>query len=490
MNNLKELYFSKKFSDLTLILIDAEKKIQLNVHKCVLYSFNEYFKTMLNNKFIESDKLIININVFNVQAAKIVIESIYGFNIPTNINWKLLLYIHQCCDYFLINKKFPEVIVPKNEFTDLLNMINIIGETSYLLDCIMINMPATFDLSNLSNDLLKTVSKKVFSYDLMFRSGNNIFLENTKLNETKKINLVSGGNDHFLETNYNHFIFTTHKEKLQNIVIIGNPVRFYDGERHTHIIKVLDVSKNLITSSNKLQLEGNAYCYSPIKMFAWMNDIVFLYEGKLYIYSIGFNNLTQIFKEFTNINNFYLPDWYDGLNSNYGFLITIVCNKKIYVMNYTTHNIINELETEISPIDCVCISSRLNQVVFKSYDQILAWNFKTGEKTLIKEHSVIKKLKYTYNNKYLVTANSEHVNIYESVSLNLVRKINFKSNKRHNLYLFDLLPNNNIICTKNKNIYVFDILTGELISESKKDFIMEKLHVIPHYELFRREIFM
>nr|AEX62274.1 putative BTB_POZ domain-containing protein [Moumouvirus Monve] len=391
MNNLKELYISKKFSDLTLILIDAEKEINLGVHKYVLYSFNEYFKIMLGDKFIESNKSIIKINVLNVDAAKIIIESIYGFSIPTKINWKLLLYIHQCCDYFLIDKKFPEIIVPKNEYHDLLNMINIIGKTTYLLDCIMRNMPVTFDLSSLSNDLLKTISKEISSCNLIFRSGNNIFIENTKLNKTKKINLTSGGNNGFLETYYNHFIFTMHKEKLENVVVIGNPVRFYDGEKHTHIIKVINVSNNnLIYNSNKLQLEGKTYCYNPIKMFKWMGHIVFLYEGKLYIYSTILNRWRRIFENYSNINSFYLPDWQYGVFNN--FPITIACNNKIYVINYTNNNVISELEKGISMNDYLYILPELNKMIIKNQHEIFIWDYQTNEIKTIKENTLVKKL--------------------------------------------------------------------------------------------------
>lgn len=77
MTDLKELFKSKLFSDVKLIISDHEREIEMLCHKCILWASCPYFKIAFSNHFSHGDVFEMR-SVPNAHAMYDIISSFYG----------------------------------------------------------------------------------------------------------------------------------------------------------------------------------------------------------------------------------------------------------------------------------------------------------------------------------------------------------------------------------------------------------------------------
>lgn len=93
LKRLESLYLNEKFSDIILILKDAE---QIPAHKVILASSSDYFRALLFGGLQESKSDKINLNCENINLFKLLLRYVYTGQISLNdLSVKDILEIFQ-----------------------------------------------------------------------------------------------------------------------------------------------------------------------------------------------------------------------------------------------------------------------------------------------------------------------------------------------------------------------------------------------------------
>lgn len=161
-------------SNINLILSDEHHTETLNVDKKILIEKCEYFSRMLT-QFSETNTDTITINVVDSNIAKNVIMSMFNdIDIYDNIgnynDWKYLLLLYKCCDFFSINfdiTKLNKLLVPNEGFELLLDVIDIIGYNYDTIELITNNLPKNYDLRKFPRELLEILYDYSLSYNIV-----------------------------------------------------------------------------------------------------------------------------------------------------------------------------------------------------------------------------------------------------------------------------------------------------------------------------------
>src|SRR3990172_12949961 len=123
-----KLYSSLKenlFTDLTIVLIDGNHHLTIDLHKIILYSSCIYFEKLLTN-CREKNANSITIIVPNVDVIYDIIMSFYGQKLEKIYQWEYLLDYVKCCDFLGIQLDaliLANVKIPKGEFEVLLDIV-------------------------------------------------------------------------------------------------------------------------------------------------------------------------------------------------------------------------------------------------------------------------------------------------------------------------------------------------------------------------------
>src|SRR3972149_5336993 len=127
-----KLYGSLKenlFTDLTIILMDGNHHLTIDLHKIILYSSCIYFEKLLTN-CREKNANSITIIVPNVDVVYDIIMSFYGQKIEKLHQWEYLLDYIKCCDFLgivLDASILANVKIPEEAFEELLDIIELVG---------------------------------------------------------------------------------------------------------------------------------------------------------------------------------------------------------------------------------------------------------------------------------------------------------------------------------------------------------------------------
>ena len=170
-DKLYQLAKENIFTDLSLILTDDSNKININVHKNILYSSCVYFEKLLTN-MKEKDANNIIIHVPNAYIAHDIILSFY--NQKTNIAnypvWKYILESVKCYDFFGIeydSNLIHDLKIPEEGFELLLDVIEIVGYNEKTIKLLNKNLPKEYDLSKFPKELLEEMLELEKSYNII-----------------------------------------------------------------------------------------------------------------------------------------------------------------------------------------------------------------------------------------------------------------------------------------------------------------------------------
>ncbi|AKI79629.1 putative BTB/POZ domain-containing protein [Acanthamoeba polyphaga mimivirus] len=211
INNFKQMFDNDILSDVKLILKDGKKELSLNLHKIVLYTHCKFFQAMFVG-FEESTKKEIILNVQNVDICRDIIKEFYGFESPSVTryqNWKCRLEYHICCNYFLIDNKFPDIVnINKSCFDDLLNLIDKINYNDVTIRLLAKNLPSNYDLSKLPLELVKKMrNKSCYSGFVFFGNEKHLCIADENFDNIRKFQYgIDLGNDYCYMPNSNKIV--------------------------------------------------------------------------------------------------------------------------------------------------------------------------------------------------------------------------------------------------------------------------------------------
>ncbi len=156
---LQQLLDADLFIDLELTLVDDIEELIMNLHKNILYIPSEYFEKLLTG-FQEQKLNKITMKVPNVN---IMYDIIMGFYLQKSNKgaypeWRCYLESIKCLDFLGLTydlNKLYNLKVPSEGFELLLEVVGIVEYDSRLAKVIIDNLPENYDLSKLSNELIK-----------------------------------------------------------------------------------------------------------------------------------------------------------------------------------------------------------------------------------------------------------------------------------------------------------------------------------------------
>ncbi|AKI80502.1 putative BTB/POZ domain-containing protein [Acanthamoeba polyphaga mimivirus] len=161
-------------ANIQLVIKDDSDSITLNINRDILCSKIDYFNKMFNN-FAESTKEIVSVNVLNAQIVSDLIDSrIFDRKIIADKkNWKYILDLCKCQDYFGIeidSELMVNLVVPREYFDYLLDVINIVGYNKHTIMTIIQNVPIDFNIevfpSTLINNMVPIITNSIKVFGL------------------------------------------------------------------------------------------------------------------------------------------------------------------------------------------------------------------------------------------------------------------------------------------------------------------------------------
>nr|AEX63318.1 putative BTB_POZ domain-containing protein [Moumouvirus Monve] len=311
---LPTLYNSEILSDVLLHLEDENEIMTLNLHKNILYLGCPYFRPMFSN-FSEKKSKEITIIVPNVVVANDIIQSFYGINKSKNNNWKYVLSMYQCKNFFGIDVKFPKNInVPKEDFEDFINYIEIFGFDKNTNRLIVQNIPKKYN----TNELFTLLKKMDYSdNDCKNFIINYIRNSSKKYNPDKLLSLLKK-----IDYNDNDILWLVadHITKESDCNALSEQI-IKDLWKLADTYYILQVFNNNIKIIDN---EGKCYrtidCGVKIKKFCYLRDhhkIAYSGKNTLFIFDIKLNkhignpiNIGSISQMFYYNNNIIIHDNY------------------------------------------------------------------------------------------------------------------------------------------------------------------------------------
>ncbi|AQN68702.1 BTB/POZ domain protein [Saudi moumouvirus] len=422
--SLSKVYYDKNFSDLTIKLVDDKKEEKIQVHKCILYSKNPYFENMLNNNFKESSESEITIIVPNIDAAKIVIESIYDINHTIDLDWKLQIDVYKCKDFFFQEKIFPKIKISAEEFDKFLNLIDSLGYSNDIIKCIIKNLPENYDLEQFPTELLQSMYDLCDAYNIVKELRYNIIVSSLKTG--KKIIKSRLECDYFICYDYvpetNELIVLENEDKCENCL---------------SMYKINLVSKKI----NDIMVNEDYHIPLGIK-YVSDGKVLIHHDQKLTIYNVKKQSFSKHFSK--EIEHFSYCDYLCHTVISYHGFIEVFDVSGNSINKYEKYNVGN-----------IIINSNINVVIFRVGVKINIWNYLNNEIKIIKLKSSYS-CKYTLspNNKHLIVRVGDNIIVYNVISCEKVKK--FKPNKNSDITDLDFKIGGELIVSCGKFIYTYD----------------------------------
>ncbi|AZL89699.1 BTB/POZ domain-containing protein [Megavirus baoshan] len=455
--SLSKVYHDKNFSDLTIILKDDSKEDKIQVHKCILYSKNQYFQNMLNNNFKESSESEVIIKVPNIEAAKIVIESIYDINHTIDIDWKLQIDIYKCQDFFLKKEIFPPIKISEEEFDKFMDSIDSLGYSNDIVECIIKNLPKNYDLEQFPTELLQSMYDLCDAYYIVTETMHDIIIFNLKTG--KKIIKSKLEADYF--TCYDYVPETNDLIVLENEDKCEYTLSMYKINIKTKKIKDINVNDNY---------------YIPLGI-KYISDgkVLIHHDQKLKIFDVKNQVFLKHFTKKISVEHFSYCDYLCHIAISYHGFIEVFDSLGNSINKYKKYNVKN-----------VCIISKIDSVIFQVERKIKIWNYLTNEIKVIKPGSYCHEYKLSPNNKHLVIQSKHYIIIYDIISCKKFKK--FRPKKKNNILSFDFKIGGELIICCDKYIHTYDKEYNETncIKISTKG--VERIKLIPgkDYKLARQ----
>ncbi|AEQ61003.1 WD40 family protein [Acanthamoeba polyphaga mimivirus] len=310
LDKLYQLAVNNQFTDIILVLEDDKETITIGAHKCILYASCPYFEKMFATTMKESIQSRINIRVPNSHVFCNIISGFYGQKIKSgNIEpWKYQLDTILCRDFLgleITNSLLNDLIVPPENFDDLLKITELIGFDEFAFDLIIKNIPSDYDLTKLSNELLKclhdhTISQKILFYNNELSVWQQLNIFNYKANDLnlpKDLPVPKSLKNSTYNFEYDLLAYLDNNETLFVVNIHTNQLTYHiKNMPDTDSIKLISENNLFMVSNNKfaiLDLETNQYNKSleidntNFKYSYFCGDIyVCCYEYSIDLYNI------------------------------------------------------------------------------------------------------------------------------------------------------------------------------------------------------------
>ncbi|AGC02350.1 BTB/POZ domain-containing protein [Acanthamoeba polyphaga moumouvirus] len=424
--SLSKVYYDKKFSDLTITLIDDNKKDIIQVHKCILYSKNPYFENMLKDNFKESSESEITIKVLNIDAAKLVIESFYDINHTIDLDWKLQIDVYKCKDFFFQEKIFPQMKISEDEFEKFMDLIDSLGYPNDIVECIIKNLPENYDLEQFPTELLQLMYDLCDAYNIVKELMYDIVICNFKTSD--KIIKSRMRYDYFIHYDYvpetNELIVLENEDKCENIMSMY--------KMNLEFKKISDITVN---QSYRIPL-GVKY----------MSDgkVLIHHDHKLEIYDSVKQSFVKHFTKNKEIDHFSYCDYLCHTAISYHGFIEVFDSSGNSINKYEKYNVKD-----------IIISSNISVVIFRINNIIKIWNYLNNEIIKIKLKSYYTcKYKLSPNNKHLVVKVRDSVIVYDLISCEKIKK--FKPNKGKDITDLDFKIGGELIVYCGKTTHIYD----------------------------------
>ncbi|BCS83662.1 BTB/POZ domain-containing protein [Cotonvirus japonicus] len=423
--NFPELFTKGELSDCQLILDDGKEKISLNIHKCILYMASPYFKGMFGN-FSEQKSNCITIIVHNSLVSSNIIKSFYGITTPKQNNWKYELDKHICKNFFgLKTQLINNIKVPKTNFNEFLDTIELIGYNEKTLKMIINNVPKDYNFDQLPLDLLQNLIGINDKYDILIIKDSTFsvwslntkrYIHNFKFNgkisdfenvENNKLFMIANTPDNLDVSDCSDASDESEQSDNSDSESLEKPKKFFPSKDDQCIcvfdIKKYTVKKYFFYKNNKKILPKDIVCYVPEynQVIVGNNSYIDLFDldSKNFIRNLGVYETAYA----THVDNdiLYILDDF-GLH-----LIQISTNKKLHKfeiisdrVNFGTKNIIIGKKIKIT------IWSKETRHVVSEWEM----------STKIKSTLIIPKLNY------IIVATSLRIYIYDSNTLLCIKE--------------------------------------------------------------------
>ena len=461
------------FTDITLILSDANNEITIDLHKNILYSSCIYFEKLLTN-FKEKHLDQIRIEVPNAFVCYDVIMSFYGqkTNIGNLPDWLHQLESVKCHDFLGLKSDIllenPEI--PEKGFESLLSVVDLIGYNATSTKLVVKNLPKEYDLSKLSKELIKKILE--FNNDrIVSASEHGIKIWNAETGErintlkdhTDRIwsvscssdhkRIVSGSDDNSIKiwnAENSELIKTLngHTDRVFSVCFSSDNKRIASGSGDDSI-KIWDADTGELINT----LNGHT---NSVRTVCFSSDLVAEAQvlNNKRIISGSDDNSIKIWNaengELIKTLNGH-TDWVFSVcfSSDNKRIVSGSYDKSIKIWNTDTGELINTLNGHTNSVFSVCLSSDNKRIISGSYDKsIKIWNAGTGEliNTLNDHTKAIFSVCFSSDNKRIVSGSYDNsIKIWNSVSGELIKTINGHSDS---VYSVCFLPIHNDLMKK------------------------------------------
>lgn len=449
--SLTKIYLDNKFSDLAITLTNGADKYIINVNKCILYVSSSYFEKMFSD-FRESTQSNIEIKVDNIEAAKIVIESIYGISIPRNINWLLQIDIYKYFDYFCIPHQLPDITINENHFDIFLDKIDCLGYSDDIVQCIINNLPLNYDISQFPIELLKSMYNLCQTNNIFFHTGEIFFIQNLKNNNLTQIHSLKSDN-YFVEFEY---------------IPDTGQIFIMENDKNCEKVSLMYIINENVESKQIRNINLNYFIPLGIKYLS-NHEILLHCDQKLIKYNLQ-----------TKMENIFIDN--DDI-SQYCFdtdLIHTVVGKWncIQVYDNRTKKLINQLE-HYQTIH-LCISSQIHCVIIQTSKKIKIWNYSNNEINTIHCKKYIRcDVKFSPDNKHILIGNYNSVFIYDTVTYQFKKEIILTKEHNFTKIKMDFLIAGELIICKDNIMHIYDKEFKELINKFEAHVPISNFKVIP-----------
>jgi WD40 repeat protein len=436
MEKLSQDLVDKKFTDITLNLVDSNRSIIIEAHRVVLGYLSDYFMKIFSFGNEKNQSHIV-IRVNDARIAHDIIFSLYGRKInSTDLpDWLRILETAKCRDFFCLDNDVTllyDLTIPPEYFDLFMEVISnfVYIDDMKLMATIRKNIPIDYDLENLSVEFVEQLLTNNYCIVSGFSSGNIIIYNSLgqklhTLNDTRGCaylaisadhqKFVAGTTNKHIELydaktfrqlkSFNRSLFMSNMAYSSNGSVIaystGTCIKIWDdvgkelfnrvleNSDYNNCIAISHCDKKIISGGKNGCILLNYETGELIKLkccCCWVTNVIFsLDDSKIIITDDGSNIETCDIATDTLLNT--MPDHIGlvtciALSSNGLSLVSGSTDTTIKIWDVENGNLLRTLYNN-QGVKCVAFSPNNLEIISGSIDgDIDIWNITTCERLL------------------------------------------------------------------------------------------------------------
>jgi WD40 repeat protein len=406
---LRHVLYDEEFTDVELIIVDPNEKLNIFVHKVILACSSDYFY----NLFTFGDgknKSTFEIIVDDAKVSCDIIFSFYG--IKTNStdypDWKYLLKTFINKNFFCLPNDvylLYDLIVPPIGFDLLLDTIELFdfAGDAELIKTIQNNFPDDYDLNELSIDFIKEIIK-VHNY-----------------------NIVSGGDDNKIKiwdakTGVLLNTLKGHTAEINSVAVSPNNLKIISGSDDDNGIKIWNATNGKILCTSIKSTNYSQY----------VNSVAFSSDN-LKIVSGSSDHSIKIWDANTcDLINSLIghKDWVNSVAFSFDNLkiVSGSDDRRIKIWDAELGCLLHTLKGHTKSINSVAFSPNNLKIVSGSDDfSIKIWDVESGNliNTLADAHiGSVNSVAFSPDNLKIVSGSADHsIKIWDAVTFNILHTL-------------------------------------------------------------------